>query len=550
MSLRGCSVEAVRQPADVAIVGIGPVGLKLALDCADAGMRVLLLESGVAGGDATAQALSDAELADPASHAAMGLAMRRGFGGTSALWGGRAVAFDDLDFAARAAVPGAAWPIGTAEVRPWYETACDFLDCGPPVFDEAWPGRAADIDGLRLTALERWCAQPDIARMHGARVGAHPHITLALGATVLGVLLDETGGAVRGLDVRHGDTPVTVTAKTYAVAAGGVETARLLMASREDRPALFGGPEGALGRFYMGHLFGSIADIQLTDQSADRLFEFHKDKSGRYVRRRFALDADTQARLGLINAAFWPDLPELYDPRHGSAILSLAYLALATPGIGPRLMSPAIRQRKLGPDKARVGAHVWNTIKGAPGAALFAARFLAARYGGKVRMPGFFVRNGAHRYALHYHSEQTPDAESRVTLADARDALGMKRARIDLRFGESDASSIVASHDALHERLSGAGIGRVVHRVPEGERRRAVLEQASDGFHQIGTARMSAEPKDGVVDRDARVHGVRNLYLAGSAIFPGSGQANPTLLAVALAARLAAQLKGEVAGVG
>jgi choline dehydrogenase-like flavoprotein len=69
-----------------------------------------------------------------------------------------------------------------------------------------------------------------------------------------------------------------------------------------------------------------------------------------------------------------------------------------------------------------------------------------------------------------------------------------------------------------------------------------VLAQAMDGYHQIGTARMDQSERLGVVDTDCRVHGVNNLYVAGSAVFPTSGQANPTLMAVALAARLADHL--------
>lgn len=542
MTVSGCGEEGLKRPADVAIAGAGPVGIKLALDLADAGLDVLLIDSGRDGYDPAAQALSDATIADPAHHAAMSLSVRRGFGGTSRLWGGRAVAFDDLDFGERAAAPGAAWPIGPDDVRPWYATASTFLDSGPPVFDAPWPGRPDDAEGLRLTALERWCAHPDMRRVHGRAVARHPRIRLALSSTVLRVTVEGDGQQVRCLYVAHGDQRIVVTAKAYVIATGGVETARLLLASRAERPALFGGPDGALGRHYMGHAFGSIADIQFTDPAADRQFDFVKDAHGRYVRRRFALDAATQAELGLMNMAAWPDLPELHDPKHGSAILSLAYLALATPGIGPRLMSPAIRARKLGPDKPKVGPHMLNTLKGAPAAGLFAARFMASRYASRVRLPGFFVRNKAHRYALHFHAEHAPNPDSRVTLDKTRDALGMPRARIDLRYGEADARSILATHDAMAVRLEAAGIGRIEHRFPEEARVEAILAQASDGFHQIGTARMSADPALGVVDANARAHGIANLYLAGSSIFPSSGQANPTLLAVALAARLADHL--------
>lgn len=537
MTIQGCDFAALQQSADVVVVGAGPVGLKCALDLADSGLDVLMVESGTAGRDAGAQALSGAEITNMGSHAPMDLAVQRGFGGTSALWGGRAVPFDRQDFETRAAAPGAAWPISAGDVAPWYESACRFLDCGPAVFEAPLPG-VPEMNGLTATHLERWCARNDMGAVHGARVAAHPKIRLALGATVTRIAAEAASGAVSGLTVAMGGQTTRVTARAYVVAAGGVETARLMLASRNEAAPELGGP--ALGRFYMGHAFGSIADIQFLRPGDDRAFTFFKDGSGRYVRRRLTLSAEVQRELGLPNVAAWPDLPELYDPAHKSAILSLAYLALKTPVLGPRLMSEAIRLRKIGPG-GRTGAHIWNVIKGAPGAAWFAAKFLSARYA-KVRLPGFFVLNAAHRYALHYHAEHVPDADSRVTLGGTRDALGMPRAAIDLRFGPADAAGIVASHDAMDARMQAAGYAKLIHAHAPDARAAAVLAQASDGFHQIGTARMGANPATSVVDADARVHGMANLFVAGSAVLPSSGQANPTLLAVALAGRLAKHL--------
>ncbi|MCP2802701.1 GMC family oxidoreductase, partial [Salmonella enterica subsp. enterica serovar Typhimurium] len=80
---------------------------------------------------------------------------------------------------------------------------------------------------------------------------------------------------------------------------------------------------------------------------------------------------------------------------------------------------------------------------------------------------------------------------------------------------------------------------RLEYWMPEAERIDAVLSQAADGFHQIGTARMAAHWRDGVVDPRCRVFGTDNLYVASSAVFPSSGQANPTLTIVALSARIA-----------
>ena len=61
----------------------------------------------------------------------------------------------------------------------------------------------------------------------------------------------------------------------------------------------------------------------------------------------------------------------------------------------------------------------------------------------------------------------------------------------------------------------------------------------------MGTTRMHEDPKQGVVDRDARVHGMANLWIAGSSVFPTAGSSNPTLTLVALALRLAARLARE-----
>jgi choline dehydrogenase-like flavoprotein len=209
------------------------------------------------------------------------------------------------------------------------------------------------------------------------------------------------------------------------------------------------------------------------------------------------------------------------------------------------MLSPeAIRLRKVGTGPLRFAAHGGNIVRDAWASACQAAAFLTSRYGQRVRMPGFFVLNKAHRYTLNYHGEHLPSADSCVTLSRDTDALGQPRLHVDLRFHEQDALSVVGTHELIDARLRGAGIGRLDYKTPPEERVAVVLSQASDGFHQIGTARMSASERDGIVDADAKVHGVSNLFLAGSAIFPSSGQANPTLTAIALAARLAAHLQG------
>ena len=63
------------------------------------------------------------------------------------------------------------------------------------------------------------------------------------------------------------------------------------------------------------------------------------------------------------------------------------------------------------------------------------------------------------------------------------------------------------------------------------------------GLHHMGTTRMAADPRDGVVDADCRVHGLSNLYIGGSSVFPTGGYANPTYSIVQMSLRLADHLE-------
>ena len=167
----------------------------------------------------------------------------------------------------------------------------------------------------------------------------------------------------------------------------------------------------------------------------------------------------------------------------------------------------------------------------------FAPTFVYKRYFSKQRIPGFFVRSASNIYALHYHAEQLANEESHIRLGNDLDALGVRRAIVDLRFTQSDAESVARTHWLLDSHLRTHGCGQLIYRFTD--LHSAILNQARDGFHQIGTTRMSADPRQGVVDANCRVHGIANLYVSSSSVFPTSGQANPTLSVIALSVRLA-----------
>lgn len=140
------------------------------------------------------------------------------------------------------------------------------------------------------------------------------------------------------------------------------------------------------------------------------------------------------------------------------------------------------------------------------------------------------------------NTEQVPNPESRVTLAAERDAVGVPRPKLDWQLTMQDKEATRRACRMVGEELARLGIGRM--RLDDW-----LLADGDDWqgldvrYHHMGTTRMSDDPKQGVVDADCRVHGIDNLYIAGSSVFPTSGYANPTLTIVAMAIRLADHLR-------
>ncbi|MBB5392999.1 MULTISPECIES: aldo/keto reductase [unclassified Herbaspirillum] len=534
---------------DLCIVGTGPVGLSMALEARARGARVLLLESGTSECDDTGQEHVRAHIADAQRHAPMEIATQRGLGGGSWLWGGRCVPFEPIDFAPRDFVPGSGWPIGLDELLPWYPAAAQFLDCSKALFRSPsdWPA----MPEIELSQLERWSQQPKLAPKLGGWALATPGIDILCDATVTGLdLIPQADGGIhlRGLQVRHVDQAIEVHAGDYVLACGGLETTRLLLAEQarraQDMPGLFGGQGGPLGGYYMGHIFGSIGSLVLTKPKSFTALDFSLDQTGTYVRRRFTLTERVQRERQLLNTSFFADNPPFYDERHRNPTLSLVFLALSVPLLGRRLLSEAIRLKHIGPPPYRYGAHMLNVLRRPWRAVADVFDILHLRYLSPTRKPGFVLRNEGGTYALNYHAEQLPNPDSRVTLAKQQDAYGRPRLHIDFRYLPADAESVLRAHEVLDQNLRAAGMGHVAYHRPPEQRLDHILEQASDGFHQTGTTRMSADPGAGVVDRNGAVHGVAHLHVASSSNFPTTGEANPTFLAVAMGVRLAARLAG------
>ncbi len=530
--------------ADVCVVGAGPAGIALALDLAERGLSVVLLESGRERPSPQAQALCAGEVADERLHSPPDRYRVRSLGGSSTLWGGRCMPMDPLDFEARPQVPLSGWPLGWDELVPHYERANEFAEAGRFCYDarQALPGAPPLIAGFeseRISSdgLERFSCPTSFGVRYRRRLEVSSRIRVLLDATCTHLQLAEDGRSLCAVlaESRRGRR-VQVRARATVVAVGGLETARLLLASNDVARQGIGNAHDVVGRYYMCHIAGNVGLLEVHGEPDRVRHGYERSPEGIYCRRRMSVVASEQQRLGLANLVARLHFPRISDPVHRSGVLSGLFLAR-------RFISYeyAKRLHDARPQAMDWLRHARNVVADPWDTAAFLGHWLRHRTLAERKFPSVILRNRSNRFSLEIHAEQRPLAESRVSLTAQRDAFGMPRLRVDWRYHPEDIVSVQRSLDLMARELEASGTARLSYAAATLEE--DLLRFGAYGGHHLGTARMGRDPRTSVVDAHCQVHGVRNLFIAGSAVFPTSSQANPTLTLLALAFRLGAHLQ-------
>jgi choline dehydrogenase-like flavoprotein len=530
--------------ADVCIVGAGAAGIPLALSLSGRGLSVLLLEAGERHQDKQAQAHYEGEVADERMHSPPHRYRLRGLGGSTSLWGGRCMPYDPIDFEERSWVPHSGWPISYEGLLPYYARANTWAEAGRFAYDArtalpSAPPMFAGFDSeiVRTHGLERFSCPTDFGRRYRKRLEVAPDVRVLTGAHCTGIRLDADGGAVRHLDVATlAGNRFQVSARATVLASGGLETARLLLHSSDVAPQGVGNAFGVVGRFYQCHIAGNVGTLTIHGPVTNVAHGYEIAPDGVYCRRRLSIDAVQQRRHGLLNAVARLHFPKITDPQHRSGVLSGLVLAknLISYEYGKRL-------RDSQPMTSEVLArHLLNVLRDPIDTAAFLAHWVGKRTLAQRKFPSVILRNRTNRFSLEVQGEQQPLASSRVRLTGQVDALGMRRLHVDWRYCQADVESVARTLDLIAAEVARTGVGRLDYDPQTLEE--DLMRYGAYGGHHIGTTRMGTHPKTSVVDADCKLHAVSNLYVAGSAVFPTSSQANPTLTIVALSLRLADRL--------
>lgn len=540
-------VEAGALEAMICIVGAGAAGITLACELDGLGHRVLLLEAGGFDLD-LAQSSEWYRGSVQGTHPNPAEYRRSGFGGTTAIWGGRCVPYDPIDFERREWVPGSGWPISYEEIARHYPRALEYCEAGANDFTVAGsltggnptlPGLASDDPSL-LDRIERYSLPTNFGVSHRERLARSQNVTVLLHARCANLIRAAGTEGLAALEfVDRAGARHRLQAQHIVLAAGGIESVRLMLNSDPDGPGL-GNAHDLLGRHYMCH-FDNICAHLVTD-GARAAFSFERTRDGIYARRKLQFSADAQRAQRLLNTAFRLHFPEYSDAAHRSGVLSAIFLAksvlikeyrqILQHGTAQAVASPAVQ-------------HLRNVLLDIPGILRFAWTWLFGIVLAKRKLPYTLIANADGSYPIEFNSEQVPRAGNRLRLTDERDRDGLRR--VELSWGLSEDEIDAALRAFLELR---AAVARTAHcrvEFDEAQLRAQLASSVPVGGHHIGTARMGANAREGVVDSDCTVFGLSNLHLASAAVFPTSSHANPTLTIVALSIRLAAHLRSRLA---
>lgn len=522
-------LNTVPAPADLAgetvVVGAGAVGIAMAVRLARAGERVLLLEAGPAGLVDSSQSLFQAARSiGPARFQNLHTGRFRMLGGTTNFWGGQLRPLSPGVFGPRPWIgDDTAWPIDAQTLGPWHEQVYELLGMGGMIeTDEGVLARLRQQlpplhEDLRYF-FTRWAPQPNFTLLFEEDLRTRPELICYTNAQVAGIELDD--GKVQALRVVDGARREhRVRAGRVVLANGTIEIARLLMSPVAGGGAAPWQESPWLGRGFVDHLEATAGTLRLVDKKQFRnLFENVVIDGFKY-QPKVALAYEAQKRERMLDICAMMMFNSAYQDHVVNAKIFL------------RSFLSGRFDRDLRSYPAKIRALIRYGLP------------MALRYLRSNRI--YSVADGG--IDMRVVCEQIPIPDSRLVRTERKDALGLPVADLEWRLDGRELDTIAGFAERMKAFFEDNRLAEVALDPDLAARSPVFLEKLQDTSHQMGMARMGTSVRDGVVDRDLRVFGTGNLYVAGAAVYPSTGFPNPTLTAMALGLRLADHLRGKAA---
>lgn len=484
---------------DLIIIGAGAAGISIAKQFTDKPFQILLVESGDFEFNQQTQDLYRGEVEGnlPGSNDYLHQSRLRYFGGSTNHWAGWCRPLDPIDFEEREWVPNSGWPM--SELEPYYRGAEKLvgIDPFPDLESRQTDWATTEINQLKVRApFFQFSTPPTRFGIKYRNDLLHAeNIDILINTNVKDIRLNDGKNHVERVQAESlNGNKVSVQAKHTILACGGIENPRILLNCRNDIPEGIGNQNGVVGKYFIEHphYFRTTGWlITWGFQEWDRFWY----KVNRRIKHHLE-----RARYQRVYS----------------------------------ITEQAMREEKL----LNISVDIINTTELENSDLNEAGKLFA--YSIKELCEKFLVDPGiledAQISKLYIRAEQEPVESNRVSLIAEKDQLGMQKVKLICN---------VHDHELESYRRSLELMGRAFGLERKGRMRIDINSDShvAGGAHHIGTTRMSSDPQKGVVDSNCKVHGIDNLYIAGSSVFPTAGFANPTLTILALSLRLANHLE-------
>jgi len=477
--------------SDVCIIGTGAAGISIARELSGKNIKVSLLEAGGLKFEKNIQDLYSGENVGLDYNVEM--SRRRFFGGTTNSWSGFCRPLEEINFYDRPWIPLASWPFKRDELISYYKRAQKVLKLGDFVYSGDYWEKKFKNPAFQRIPFESDRVVSEVYQLYRVRFGKDyrkdiedaSNINTYLYANVVDIEADENSKKVTRVRVVTAEgKKIWFSAKIFILATGGIENARLLLLSNKGgKNTGLGNQNDLVGRYFMEHphfyLSGKIA--------APKDNTFINACKGYFS--KFKYEGINPAFLLLLTISDKVQIKEKL----------MCYSAV---------LSPPAEAEGFQTDVTNIFTEFSNA---------------------KPKQP--LVLD------IITRGEQSPNPQSRVTLSEKRDVFGLNKVKLDWRVNSADIDSIKKSMQIIAEELGFADLARMKILTKD------KISDIAGGKHHMGTTRMNSNPKKGVVDKNCKVHGISNLFVAGSSVFPTVGAANPTLTIVALSLKLAEHVK-------
>lgn len=523
MTIRSLSeIDASRTvQADVCVIGAGMAGLFLARQLCTLGIRVVVVESGRGLNDGDADGLNG--ICDEHGRYKWPVTGRaRGLGGSSAVWGGKLIPLCPGDIEERPYVSAPEWPVsytalleGLGDVERFF---C--LDRGSYESDSATHMRTgyAFPRGDRDFAV-RWAKWAGYRRGNvwsilSRQLHRLPDFDIWLDATVCEFTADPDCGRLAAATCQNqAGTRLAVAADHFVVAAGTIESTRLLLLlDQAQNGRVFEGCN-VLGRYFQDHLDARLGRLVPVDAAAlnrlfgTRYFRMHR-RSPHLELTGAAQRADGVASAFVHVTADLSQNPTLATVKQ----IARAFERRDYPSLPAKLREGTFNPRLLGQFVA------WRAMRHT------------------LLLPRGIDIN------LRVCIEQSPRFENRIELAGARDRLGVKKVALKWLPGAADERTFRACAGRFADFWHRNGFERAAQIAWAEEAQDSggsILDISQDYAHPSGTTRMGTDRVQSVVDPELFCHSVANLSVVSASCFPSAGSVNPTLTVMLLAWRSA-----------